>query len=63
MQDDKDLHRMAKLFDAQPKRQSVERDPAAEYTERTGRYLSLSERMAERNCADTNNNDNDTEMA
>lgn len=34
-------------------------DPAADYTERTGRYLSLSERMQERSRYDQQQHDNE----
>lgn len=44
--------KLPKAMRAQQPRSKQYFDPAADYTERTGRYLSLSERMQERSRYD-----------
>jgi hypothetical protein len=62
MSDDLD-HEMPNVLRAQATKQPKHyHDPAADYTERTGRYLNLSERMQERSLRDQRSNSNELDF-
>jgi hypothetical protein len=60
--DDLDHERMPNVMRAQQPQPKHYHDSAADYTERTGRYLNLSERMQERSLHDQRSNSSKLEF-